>query len=266
MSIPRPAHLTETNAGRFKSSSVVDRYHLRLPYPDETFEILSSLIKESPRSVLDVGTGTGPIARHLIEFVDRVDALDYSAAMVERGKTMPNGNHPKLNWIIGPAETAPLNPPYSLIIAGDSLHWMDWEVVFARFSDVLSPPGSVVLVGRNEVNLPWQDKLAELIPRYSLIQNFERFSLVEELEDRGVFEVVYSKVTQPARSMQSVEDYIGSWHSRSAFPLDVMKPENVRAFDNALREMVAPYVTDGMLELYTQAELTWGRPVPQQEK
>ncbi len=260
MSMQRPAHLTETNAGRFKSRSVVDHYHLRLPYPDETYEILANLMSESLQIVLDVGTGTGPIARHLVEFVDRVDALDYSAAMVERGKSMPNGDHPRLNWIIGPAETAPLNPPYSLIIAGDSLHWMDWDVVFARFAQALSQEGYVVITGRNEVNLPWQAELVELIPRYSLIRNFERFNLADELQKRDLFELVGSQLTQPESNLQSVEDYIGSWHSRSSFPLDVMKPEDALAFDNALREMVASYASDGMLELSTQADLTWGRP------
>jgi hypothetical protein len=32
-----------------------------------------------------------------------------------------------IHWHVGASETCALNPPYSLILAGDSLHWMEWR-------------------------------------------------------------------------------------------------------------------------------------------
>ena len=36
-------------------------------------------------------------------------------------------------------ETAPLDPPYVLAVAGESLHWMEWSVVLPRLAEALEP-------------------------------------------------------------------------------------------------------------------------------
>jgi 2-polyprenyl-3-methyl-5-hydroxy-6-metoxy-1,4-benzoquinol methylase len=113
-------------ARAFQDRSVAAAYRLRPPYPPETFEVLAGLLADGPRVALDVGCGDGAIARPLAPLVDRVDAVDASAAMIEAGKGLPGGGHPRLRWIIGRAEDAPLRPPYALVTAGSSLHWMDW--------------------------------------------------------------------------------------------------------------------------------------------
>lgn len=40
----------------------------------------------------------------------------------------------------------PLGPPYGLVTAGSSLHWMDWEVVLPRIGRLLSPEGCLAIV------------------------------------------------------------------------------------------------------------------------
>ncbi len=74
----KPAQLTAENAAAFQESAVVALYHLRLPYPPEVFEILSGLIRGSLLAGLDVGTGTGELARPLAARLDHVDAVDLS--------------------------------------------------------------------------------------------------------------------------------------------------------------------------------------------
>src|SRR5690349_2559845 len=59
----RPESHGEQYVVRFEHQSVVDRYHLRPSYPPQTFELLTDLIVDEPRVVLDVGCGTGKIAR-----------------------------------------------------------------------------------------------------------------------------------------------------------------------------------------------------------
>ena len=70
--IPKPKHLGLEYAAQFKDRGIVDAYPHRPSYPPETFEILSHLIPDEPRTVLDVGCGIGDIARRLVEFVARV--------------------------------------------------------------------------------------------------------------------------------------------------------------------------------------------------
>lgn len=97
----QPEQFNKPLAEAFKDVHVVNAYRFREPYPDEVFDILASLIVDEPRAVLDVGAGSGDIARRLVERVERVDAVDFSHNMIERGKQLPNGNNPHLHWIYG---------------------------------------------------------------------------------------------------------------------------------------------------------------------
>src|SRR4029079_14455494 len=101
----------------FTDRDVARAYRYRPAYPPDTFRILSDLIV-GPRTVLDVGAGTGAIAREMVPFVERVDAVDISAAIIDEGRRLPNGTDPRLRWILGSAEEAPFDPPYGLITAG----------------------------------------------------------------------------------------------------------------------------------------------------
>ncbi|HEY7348710.1 MAG TPA: class I SAM-dependent methyltransferase [Ktedonobacterales bacterium] len=246
---------------RFQDTSVVDRYHLRLPYPSETFDLLLALITDSPRAILDVGTGTGVLARHLVERADRVDALDPSAAMLARGKTLPNGDHPRLRWLYGRIEDAPLAPPYALITLGDSLIWLHWEVVFPRLAQLLTPRGYVALVERKELPAPWHDGLLAFIRRYSTIKNYPTLDLITTLEQAELFTRAGEQETAPISNRQSIPDYIASFHSRSSLSLDHMPPSDAAAFDEQLRTLVEPWSHENRLELQTVARIIWGKPL-----
>ena len=63
----------------FGNPGVAAAYVHRPPYPSDVFDILTGLIVDEPRTVLDIGAGEGAIARPLAPRVDRVDALDISA-------------------------------------------------------------------------------------------------------------------------------------------------------------------------------------------
>ena len=76
---------------RFREASVAERYDFRPPYPAEVFDILSSLLDDGPRTVLDAGCGTGDLARPLAPLVDRLDAVDQSAAMLAQARALPGG-------------------------------------------------------------------------------------------------------------------------------------------------------------------------------
>ena len=108
-------------AAAFGHPGVARAYRHRPPYPDEVFDVLQSLISDRPRTVLDIGAGEGALARPLARRADHVDALDISAAMVAEGRERPGGRVPNLRWIVGAAETAPLDGPYALVTAGASL-------------------------------------------------------------------------------------------------------------------------------------------------
>lgn len=256
----RPPQWTPENASRFQDRSVVDAYHLRLPYPPEIFDKLVELIDGAPRTVLDVGTGTGELARPLAARADRVDAVDLSGRMIARGAALPGGDHPNLRWIEGALETVSLQPGYALITAGDSLHWMDWDVVLPRFDSLLVPGGHLAIVHRTEQAPPWKEGLTRLIATYSTSIFYETFDLIGELVRRGLFEQMGTFESRPVTTRQEIGDYIESFHSRSSFSREHMPADAPEAFDQELRELVDPWIRDGALELTTVGNIEWGRP------
>src|SRR5262245_47760560 len=97
--LPKPEQFGELYASTFQERGVARAYQYRPPYPHTAIVALAGLIIGTPRRALDVGCGTGFIARHLAELADHVDALDVSQAMVDEGRRLPNGDHPCLSWI-----------------------------------------------------------------------------------------------------------------------------------------------------------------------
>ncbi len=256
--IDKPAFLGIEYANNFRNSRVAEAYCLRPPYPSEMFHILSSLISGRPSAVLDVGCGTGNIARGLVGLVDRIDAVDFSEQMIEKGKRLPNGNHPSLRWILGRAEEAALQPPYALLTAGQSLHWMGWNVVFRRFSEILRPQGCLAIVDLDEESYLWKDSLQKLIKKYSTNPSYYAYDMTGELEKHGLFKRLGERKTGSVPFVQSMEDYIESLHSQSSLTRDQMGEENARNFDNEVRGIVSEFYPTGKLELRVFGTVLWG--------
>jgi SAM-dependent methyltransferase len=250
---PKPEHFGSSFAEAFKDQRVVDAYRYRLPYPDEVFDILSSLLTDEPRAVLDVGAGAGDIARRLVDVASRVDAVDFSRPMIEMGKQLPNGNHPHLHWIYGKVEDERLTPPYALIRAGSSIHWTEWRVSFPRFRSLLTPNGTLALIYRRALPMPWDADLKKLRAGLSTRQNRRPTDTVEELKTRGYFHMQGEKQTSPVPFFQSVEDFIAGLHSRSSFSVQRMGKSLATEFDQQVRTLLAQFHDDGIVPLQVTA-------------
>jgi ubiquinone/menaquinone biosynthesis C-methylase UbiE len=258
--IPKPRHLEPEYGAQFKDRSIVEAYQYRPPYPAETFEILAGLISGEPRTVLDVGCGRGDIARELVEFVERIDAVDFSANMIETGKKLTGGDNPRIHWICGAVEEVPLAPPYALVTAGASLHWMDWYVVLPRFREVLVPGGYLAIIEQGAAPQWWDGDLRRIIRRYSTNRYFQFYDLIEELEKRDLFQKYGEKETAPISFTQSIDDYIESFQSRKCQSMEQIGEEMAESFDKEVRKVVSSRATEGMLELQITGHVVWGLP------
>lgn len=247
--------------GVFGHRGVAVAYQHRPPYPQEVYDLLERLVVDEPRHVLDLGAGEGALARELATRVDRVDAVDISAAMIEAGRDRPGGRHPNLNWVLGAAETVELDGPYALVTAGASLHWMDWDTTFARIASVLTANGQVAIIEHGERGQPWREAEYEVIRRHSRKPDFDTsFSLVEALRERGLYAVTGRAEIGPVPFAQPVDDYVEQFHSRASLAREHMDAAEIEDFSTAMRSAVAPFARDGMLKLPVVAEITWGRP------
>ena len=258
---PKPENFNTYYAEAFKDQHVVDAYRYRPPYPQEVFAILSSLVIDEPRTVLDVGSGSGDIARPLVELVERVDAVDFSQSMIDQGKQLPNGNHPHLHWIYGKVEEVPLAPPYALITAGSSIHWPAWEIAFPRFHTMLTPNGSLALIYRRTQPMPWDTEIRKVLAQFSERRQGHRGSnAIKELEARGYFRRQGEKETAPIPFVQSLDDYIEGLHSRSGFSRERMGEQKATDLDRQVRTLLLQFQPDGILPLHVVASVTWGKP------
>jgi ubiquinone/menaquinone biosynthesis C-methylase UbiE len=260
--IPRLESLSERYSVRFQDQSVVERYHLRPAYPQETFAILNQLVVDEPRVVLDVGCGTGSIARHLVKHAERIDAVDISLPMLEQARKLPEGDSSRINWLYGRAEDVETKPPYALITAGESLHWMDWEVVLPRFASLLSPQGVLAVVDiTHEPALPWQGGYVQIVKRFSNSPNYVPINLIAELEKYSLFQILGKRKTAPVVVTQTIEDYVAAQHARSALSLETMTSEQAALFDAEMYDLLSSYAQDGMLTFTVSGVITWGKPL-----
>lgn len=257
---PQPACYGPDHAAAFQHPDAARAYQQRPPYAPEVFDRLRGLVVGRPQRVLDVGCGTGFIARPLAALVDHVDALDIAPAMIDAGRRLPGGDHPRLRWIVGAAEDAALSPPYGLISAADSLHWMRWERALPRFAALLAPAAPLAILEHGWLPLPWGDALTPLVRRFSTNQGWRPVNLVDELERRGLFQAAGRVETSPWPFAQPLDAYVESFHGRSSLARARIGDAAANAFDEAVRQVVRPHTGDTVtLQLVTT--ITWGIPI-----
>lgn len=268
--LSKPSHLRGEYGTWFRDPGIIAAYHYRPPYPDEVFDTFVALIQDAPRVVLDVGCGTGDIARRLAPRIDRVDAVDFSPGMIAKGKHLPGGDHPHLTWIHGAVEDVSLSSRYALITAGESLHWMAWEAVLARFADLLTPRGVLAIVERDWDDPPvLRERLRPIFQQYSPVRDYQAVNWLEQIASAGLFRALGEKRTRLVPWQPTLDEYVECRHSQRGFSRDRMAAADVAAFDAAVRRVLTGMCQDGMLtmrdgrlQLAVNARIIWGEPRP----
>ncbi len=261
MSDKPPQHTAE-HAAQFADATIVAAYATRPPYPDEVFEIIESLLPPGDRRVLELGCGSGDLTLGLAPRVSALDAVDISAPMLELARKRLGARHANVTWFHTAVESFALAASYSAIVAGESLHWMDWEVVLPRCARWLDRDGVLAIAdGRTLDSVPWRDELMALIRTHSTTPEFRAYGLGEELAHRGLFRELGQRRTKPVAFEQSVDDYVESFHSRNGFSRERMTPHSAAEFDRALRAAVLRHCPDGVVRAANSVRVVWGRPL-----
>lgn len=146
---PKPAHLGRDFADQFQDAGVVDAYEHRPPYPADLFAKLRELAGNGNPRVLEVGCGTGDVTFGISAWAGEITAVEPSREMLQRAQRRSTVGAAALTWLCERIETAPLEPPYDLVVAAESLHWTAWEIVLPRLAELLSATGVLALVERD---------------------------------------------------------------------------------------------------------------------
>jgi SAM-dependent methyltransferase len=119
----------------------------RAGFPDAFFERLAreGLLRPGVRAV-DVGTGTGTIARGLARKGCTVTALDVSAPMLESARGLATEAGLRIDFHQAPAERTGLpSESYDLVVAGQCWHWFDRPTAAREAARLLVPGGRLVI-------------------------------------------------------------------------------------------------------------------------
>jgi SAM-dependent methyltransferase len=257
----KPPGLAPRYGAQFKDPAIVRAYATRPPYPEALLARLVAHSGAARPAVLDLGCGTGELARRLAPHVARISAVDQSEEMIATARGLPGADAPNLAWIAAPVEEAELEGPYDVALAAESFHWFDWAKICPRIVELVPTARLVLIDGRSERGSPWLEELFALVPRYSTNRDFQPYDLVSELVERECFELEVREDIEAPPFRQTVADYVACLHSRNGFSLDRMEAAAAAEFDAAVRDLVSPFAVEGYLELdvVTRLAVGWAR-------
>ncbi|WP_182378875.1 class I SAM-dependent methyltransferase [Nocardioides sp. WS12] len=183
--------------------NVVEAYDRGQPgYPREAVAWLTG---EQPRSILELGAGTGKLTEHLVALGHDVHATDPDPRMLERlADRIPELRVSQTNAEEIPAADA----TFDLVIAGNSYEWFNHELALPEIARVLRRGGSLAVV-RNlrDERIPWVKRLGNLIGHH-----VAGLGIGDELDSSPYFGPVDEKAFKQWQVIQraSVQDLVRS--------------------------------------------------------
>ncbi len=158
-------------------------------------------------------------------------------------------------------EEVALSPPYALITAGESFHWMDWAVVLPRCAAMSTSNAVVAIVERAVQEVAWWNEVRRLLKQYASYQA-QSYDLVEELAKSGLFEQQGEHTTAPYPWAPSVASYVTSFHSQSSLSREALGSQRLAEFDARLEKLIKPYSENGHIHLEVCGRIRWGKARP----
>jgi SAM-dependent methyltransferase len=137
-----------------KTAQDYGRY--RAGFPDELFTRLARFGVGLPgQRILDLGTGTGTLARGFARRGCQVTGLDPSAPLTEEAKRLDQEAGVTIQYIIAKAEQTGLpDASFDGVSAGQCWHWFDRPKAAQEVRRVLVPKGRLVIAHFDWIPLP----------------------------------------------------------------------------------------------------------------
>jgi SAM-dependent methyltransferase len=143
----------------------------RQGFPDAFFARLRALGAAAPGTrILDLGTGTGTLARGLALGGAAAVGLDPSAAMLGEGRRLDADAGVQIARVVARAEAAPFRAhSFDAVTAGQCWHWFDRARAAAEVRRILVPGGRLVVAHFDWIPLPGNvvDATEKLIQRHN---------------------------------------------------------------------------------------------------
>jgi SAM-dependent methyltransferase len=145
--------------GRFATTAeLYEKY--RPPYSAEFFRAVAEKLKLSrQQTLIDLGTGPGPLALGFSSYAGRVVGVDPEPAMLAAARVSARRAGADVTFLEGRAEDLPEDVgSFDVVTIGRALHWMDHGALAPLFARLIAPGGAVVVCASfsvRDARNPW---------------------------------------------------------------------------------------------------------------
>ena len=128
-------------------SAAKDYANHRKGFPNRTFDELQNLgVGESNQTVLDIGCGTGTLARGFARRGCKVTGSDIDERMLNEASRLAKDENLNITWIPAPAENTNLpTSSFDAVTAGQCWHWFDQERTITECARLLKTNGKLAI-------------------------------------------------------------------------------------------------------------------------
>lgn len=232
-------------------ATTVELYRRYRPrYPRPFVEALAAELALGPEdTVLDLGCGPGFLAVALRPFTGRMIGMDPEPLMLEAMIEEAAAAGVMVEALQGSSATLPQGlSDLKAVVMGRSFHWMDRSATLRLLEPMLAASGAIALCRSRPEPTTWSSVLEEI--RHEFEKDMEHPSRVPRRDDRAILLEsplpALKEIEVPARQELDLEGIIGQSLTRSATSpgrLGARRP----AFEQAIREGLAPYLKNGVL-------------------
>jgi SAM-dependent methyltransferase len=216
----------------------------RAGFPAEFFDRLTALgILRAGMHALDLGTGTGTIARGLALHGCEVTGLDRSTPLMEQAAELDRSAGIVVNYINAAAEeTGLLGANFDLVTAGQCWHWFDRPRAAMEARRVLKPGGRLVIAHFDWIPLPGNmiEATEKLIEKHNPKWKFGGGLGIYPNWPRDMAVAGFKNIETLSFDLDAIYTH-EAWRGRIRASAGVgasLPPEAVAAFDDELRAML----------------------------
>jgi len=228
----------------------------RAGFPEAFFARLAALgIIRAGMTALDLGTGTGTVARGMARNGLEVTGLDKSAALMEQAKILDAEAGVAIRYVERTAEaTGFADHSVDVVTAGQCWHWFKRDEAAKEARRILRPGGHLVICHFDWLVLPGNlcDATENLIRKYNPAWNlggrWRYYPWIGDLADAGFIKL--ESFSFDEETPYTHEAWRGRVRASAGIGASSMSPEKIAEFDAELARILTERFPEPMTVLH----------------